>query len=60
MIKIGNIELRHEPVFLAPLEDVTDHPFRVICKNYGADFMYTEFISSDALVREVRTIVEKM
>lgn len=60
MVKIGIIELRNEPVFLAPLEDVTDHPFRVICKNYGADFMYTEFISSDALVREVKTIIKKM
>lgn len=60
MIRIGNIELRDEPIFLAPLEDVTDHPFRVICKNYGADFMYTEFISSDAIVREVKTIVKKM
>ncbi|MEA3445814.1 MAG: tRNA dihydrouridine synthase DusB [Bacteroidota bacterium] len=60
MLKIGNIELRNEPVFLAPLEDVTDHPFRVLCKNHGADFMYTEFISSDALVRDVKTIRKKM
>ena len=59
-MKIGNLELRNEPVFLTPLEDVTDHPFRLICKGYGADFMYTEFISSDALVRDVKTIKKKM
>ena len=52
--------MRNEPVFLAPLEDVTDHPFRMMCKEYGADFMYTEFISSDALVRDVKTIKKKM
>ena len=48
-MKIRNLDLGHEPVILAPMEDVTDQPFRKLCKHWGADLMYTEFISADAL-----------
>jgi len=51
-LKIGNTELGDKPLFLAPMEDITDPSFRSICKNYGADFMYTEFVSSDGLIRD--------
>ena len=51
-VKIGNIELGERPVLLAPMEDVTDPSFRYICKAFGADLMYTEFISSDGLIRD--------
>ena len=51
-MKIGNTELGDKPLFLAPMEDITDPSFRSICKNYGADFMYTEFVSSDGLIRD--------
>ena len=53
-MKIGNIELGDKPLFLAPMEDVTDASFRFICKEFGADMMYTEFISSDGLIRDAR------
>ena len=53
-MKIGNIELGERPLFLAPMEDVTDASFRFICKEFGADMMYTEFISSDGLIRDAR------
>lgn len=46
MVKIGDIELGRFPLLLAPMEDVSDPPFRMVCKQYGADLMYTEFISS--------------
>lgn len=59
-MKIGNLELRAEPLLLAPMEDVTDRMFRQLCKRYGADLMYTEFVSSDALVREVDKTMKKM
>ena len=52
MVKIGNIELGHFPLLLAPMEDVSDPPFRALCKEYGADVMYTEFISSEGLIRD--------
>lgn len=52
MIKIGNIELPDFPLLLAPMEDVSDPPFRHVCKQYGADLMYTEFISSEGLIRD--------
>ncbi len=52
-MKIGKIELRDKPLFLAPMEDVTDASFRYICKSFGADMLYTEFISSDGLIRDV-------
>ncbi len=50
-MKIGNIELGERPLFLAPMEDVTDASFRYICKEFGADVVYTEFVSSDGLIR---------
>src|SRR3954468_542047 len=50
MIKIGNIELPDFPLLLAPMEDVSDPPFRAVCKDNGADLMYTEFISSEGLI----------
>ena len=49
-MKIGNIDLGDKPLFLAPMEDVTDASFRYICKEFGADMMYTEFVSSDGLI----------
>lgn len=60
MVKIGNIELRDKPLFLAPMEDVTDPSFRHMCKLFGADMMYTEFISSDGLIREGEKSVKKL
>jgi tRNA-dihydrouridine synthase B len=52
MVKIGNIELDEFPILLAPMEDVSDPPFRALCKKHGADLMYTEFISSEGLIRD--------
>ncbi len=52
MIKIANIELPDFPLLLAPMEDVSDPPFRAVCKKHGADLMYTEFISSEGLIRD--------
>ena len=52
MIKIGNIELPDHPLLLAPMEDVSDPPFRRLCKAHGADLMYSEFISSEGLIRD--------
>ena len=52
MIRIGNIQLKDFPLLLAPMEDVSDPPFRAVCKANGADLMYTEFISSEGLVRD--------
>jgi len=52
MVKIGNINLPEFPLLLAPMEDVSDPPFRVVCKENGADLMYTEFISSEGLIRD--------
>lgn len=52
MIKIGNINLPDFPLLLAPMEDVSDPPFRAVCKKNGADLMYTEFISSEGLIRD--------
>jgi len=59
-LKIGNITLREHPLFLAPMEDITDPSFRMVCKIHGADFMYTEFISSDGLIREGEKSVRKL
>ncbi len=59
-MKIGNLEFDKTPLLLAPMEDVTDVAFRSLCKNYGADLMYTEFISSDALVRNVEKTKRKL
>ena len=52
MINIGNIQLPQFPLLLAPMEDVSDPPFRAVCKDHGADLMYTEFISSEGLIRD--------
>jgi tRNA-dihydrouridine synthase B len=52
MVKIGNISLPEFPLLLAPMEDVSDPPFRAVCKDNGADLMYTEFISSEGLIRD--------
>ncbi len=52
MVKIANIELPDFPLLLAPMEDVSDPPFRAVCKTHGADLMYTEFISSEGLIRD--------
>src|SRR6201985_2996651 len=52
MIKIGDIELPEFPLLLAPMEDVSDPPFRAVCKDNGADLMFTEFISSEGLIRD--------
>lgn len=52
MVKIGNIEVGEFPLLLAPMEDVSDPPFRALCKKHGADIMYTEFISSEGLIRD--------
>lgn len=59
-MKIGNVDLGDKPLFLAPMEDVTDPSFRYICKQFGADMMYTEFISSDGLIRDARTSLKKL
>src|SRR6187402_3285115 len=60
MIKIGNIELGEFPLLLAPMEDVSDPPFRAVCKDEGADMMYTEFISSEGLIRDAAKSVQKL
>lgn len=59
-MKIGNIEFGNRPVFLAPMEDVTDIGFRMLCKRYGASMVYTEFVSAEALVRSVKSTVGKL
>ena len=60
MVKIGNLSLGEFPLLLAPMEDVSDPPFRAVCKDNGADMMYTEFISSDGLIRDAAKSVEKL
>lgn len=59
-MKIGNIELPERPLFLAPMEDVTDPAFRVLCKKFGADLVYTEFVSADALIRNIQRTEQKL
>ena len=59
-MKIDNIELGQYPVLLAPMEDVTDLGFRLMCKQFGADLVYTEFVSSDALIRQVNKSMQKL
>jgi tRNA-dihydrouridine synthase B len=59
-MKIGNLEFPERPVFLAPMEDVTDIGFRLLCRQFGADMVYTEFISSDALIREIKKTKRKI
>jgi len=60
LVKIGNIELGDFPLLLAPMEDVSDPPFRAVCKENGADLMYTEFISSEGLIRHAHKSVQKL
>ena len=59
-MKIRDLDLGEMPLFLAPMEDVTDPSFRYICKRFGADMMYTEFISADGLIRDARKSLEKL
>ncbi len=59
-MKIRNIDLGQKPVLLAPMEDVTDSSFRLICKEQGADMVYTEFVSADALIRNVNSTTRKL
>lgn len=59
-MRIGNIDLGERPVLLAPMEDVTDPAFRMLCKRFGADMVYTEFVSSDALIREINSTMRKL
>lgn len=59
-MKIGNIEFSKYPLFLAPMEDVTDISFRTLCKEFGADMVYSEFISADALIRNIENSTRKM
>lgn len=59
-MKIGTIDLGERPVMLAPMEDVTDHSFRLICKEQGADMVYTEFVSADALIRNIAATTRKL
>ena len=59
-VKIGNIELGEFPLLLAPMEDVSDPPFRALCKQNGADVMYTEFISSEGLIRDAKKSTMKL
>lgn len=60
MVYIENIELPEFPLLLAPMEDVSDPPFRAVCKQYGADLMYTEFISSEGLIRDAMKSRQKL
>jgi nifR3 family TIM-barrel protein len=59
-MQIGHLEFRRYPLFLAPMEDVTDIGFRLLCKQFGADMVYTEFVSSDALIRHVNKTKAKL
>ena len=59
-MKIGEIDLGKQPLFLAPMEDVTDASFRFVCKEFGADMMYTEFVSSDGLIRNAKKSLDKL
>lgn len=59
-MKIANIEFPEKPLFLAPMEDVTDPAFRLLCKQFGADMVYTEFVSADALIRNVKRTEQKL
>ncbi len=59
-MKIGEIEFGPRPVFLAPMEDVTDIGFRLLCKRFGASMVYTEFVSAEALIRDVKSTQQKL
>ena len=60
MVRIGSVELGEFPLLLAPMEDVSDPPFRSLCKQHGADMMYTEFISSEGLIRDAAKSRQKL
>ncbi len=60
LVRIGDIEIVEFPLLLAPMEDVSDPPFRALCKKHGADIMYTEFISSEGLIRDAAKSVQKL
>jgi len=60
MVKIGDIDLGEFPLLLAPMEDVSDPPFRALCKQQGCDMMYTEFISVEGLIRDAHKSVQKL
>ncbi len=59
-MKIGNIEFGERPLFLAPMEDVTDIGFRMLCKRFGAAMVYTEFVSAEAIIRSIKSTLDKM
>ena len=59
-MKLGHIEFGPRPVFLAPMEDVTDIGFRLLCKRFGASMVYTEFVSAEALIRDVKSTLQKL
>lgn len=59
-MKIGNIQLSNKPVLLAPMEDVTDPSFRLICREMGAEMVYTEFVSAEALIRNINSTTRKL
>ncbi|HRO72939.1 MAG TPA: tRNA-dihydrouridine synthase family protein [Saprospiraceae bacterium] len=60
MVKIGTTEIGEFPLLLAPMEDVSDPPFRSVCKDQGADLMYTEFISVEGLIRDADKSIQKL
>jgi tRNA-dihydrouridine synthase B len=60
VIKIGQLELGEFPLLLAPMEDVSDPPFRAVCKENGVDLMYTEFISAEGLIRDAAKSIQKL
>lgn len=60
VVKIGNLELGEFPLLLAPMEDVSDPPFRAVCKEQGADLLYTEFISAEGLIRDAQKSIQKL
>ena len=59
-MQLGNTQFKKYPLFLAPMEDVTDPAFRLLCKQFGADMVYTEFVSADALIRNVKRTEQKL
>ncbi len=59
-MKIGDIEIKHFPLLLAPMEDITDRSFRQVCKEFGADILYTEFVASEALIRNIDKSLKKL
>ena len=59
-MKIGTIDFGERPLFLAPMEDVTDIGFRKMCKRFGAAMVYTEFVSADAIIRSIKSTLNKI